>query len=277
MLKRLAGGQFYGELIRNHTFAGLTLTETRYPPGARLPPHCHEHAYFCLVRRGTYREEYGGRQRRCGPLTLAFHPPGEVHAEQFDAEEVRSFNVEIAPCWLRGLAGTAPPLDQPFDCRGGVLVALAVRLLDELEHPDESSPLIIEGLTLELLGLCDRASRDGSAAPRWLRWVRDLLSERCTATFTLAGLASEAGVHPGYLAGAFRRHFGCTVGAYVRGQRVALACRLLAGSDAPLADVALRTGFADQSHFTRTFRRQVGITPSAYRKLTARAVGRSRS
>jgi AraC family transcriptional regulator len=275
MVKRLTGGQFYGELIRCHAFAGLTLTETCYAPGACLPRHCHEHAYFCLIRRGTYREEYGDRQRQCGPLMLAFHPPEEVHAEHFDGEEVRSFNLELTPSWLRSVARAAPPLDQPFDSRGGPLVGLAVRLLDEFEHPDASSPLIIEGLTLQLLGLCIREAHREPGVPRWLQRVRDLLSEHCTTPFTLANLAAEAGVHPGYLAGAFRRHFGCTVGAYVRRQRVALACRHLAGSAAPLADIALLAGFADQSHFTRTFKRQLGLTPAAYRKMTARAAGRS--
>jgi AraC family transcriptional regulator len=263
-------------LIRSHNFAGLTLSETRYPPGARLPRHCHEHAYFCLVRRGTYREEYSGHQRSCDPLMLAFHPPEEVHAEQFDGEEVRSFNIEITPSWLRGVAGAAP-VDQPFETRGGPLVGLAVRLLDEFDHPDASSALIIEGLTLELLGLCIREARSGPAVPPWLGRVRDLLRERCTATFTLADLAADAGVHPSYLAGAFHGHFGCTVGAYGRRQRVALACRHLTGSDAPLADIALLTGFADQSHFTRTFKRQIGLTPAAFRKMASRATGRSKS
>src|SRR5262245_4617505 len=102
MFERLAGGQFYSELVRRYACAGLTLTETRYAPGVCLPRHSHEHAYFCLIRRGTYREEYGNRQRSCGPLTLAFHPAEEMHAERFDGEEVRSFNVEITPSWLRG-------------------------------------------------------------------------------------------------------------------------------------------------------------------------------
>jgi AraC family transcriptional regulator len=276
MCKRLTGGQFYGELIRAHACAGLTLTETRYRPGAHLPRHCHEHAYFCLICRGTYREEYGGRQRSCGPLMLAFHPPEEVHAEHIDGEEVRSFNLEITPAWLHGAAGAAA-LDQPFDSRGGPLVGLAVRLRDEFARPDACSPLVIEGLTLELLGLSARAARRGPTAPPWLLRVRDLLTERCTAVFTLAGLAAEAGVHPGYLAGAFRRHFGCTVGAYVRRQRVDLACRHLADSDVPLAEVALLAGFADQSHFTRTFKRHTGVTPAAYRKQGGRAAGRSKT
>ena len=277
MFQRLSGGRFLGELIRRHTCAGLSLSETRYPPGARLPRHCHEHAYFCLIRRGTYGEEYAGGQRRCGPLMLAFHPPEEMHAEHFDGEEVRSFNIEITPSWVRGLAGAVLPLDRPFDSHGGPAAGLAVRLFDEFEHFDTSSPLIIEGLTLELLGVCHRQARGAAVVPRWLRRVSDLLTERCADAWTLAHLAAEAGVHPGYLATAFRRHFGCTVGEFVRRQRVALACRHLAGTGAPLADVALTAGFADQSHFTRTFKRHLGLTPAAYRKMTARAAARSKS
>jgi AraC family transcriptional regulator len=277
MIQRLGCGQFLGELLRCHSFSGLSLTETRYPPGACLPRHCHEYAYFCLIRRGTYREEYGGRQRWCGPLMLAFHPPEEMHAEHFDGEEVRSFNVEITPSWVRGFADAALPLDQPFDTRGGPSVGVAVRLFDEFMHFDASSQLIIEGLMIELLGLCDREVRSAAAVPHWLWCVREQLTDRCAEALTLAELAAEAKVHPGYLTSAFRRHFGCTVGEYVRRQRVALACRHLAGSDTPLADVALLAGFADQSHFTRTFKRQLGFTPAAYRKMTARAAGRSKS
>jgi AraC family transcriptional regulator len=276
MFTCLNGGQFLGEVVCSRAVAGITLSETRYAAGAHLPHHCHEHAYFCLIRKGTYQEEYGGRQRSCGPLMLAFHPAEEVHAEKFDGQEVRSFNIEVTPSWLQVVAGAALP-DQPFDTRGGPLLGPAVRLLDEFDHPDASSPLIIEGLTLELLGFGAREARGGSAAPRWLLRVRDLLTEHCTKAFALADLAAEGGVHPGYLAGAFRRHFGCTVGGYVRRQRVEVACRYLAESDTPLADVALLSGFADQSHFTRTFKRQTGLTPAAYRKLTALPPVRSKS
>jgi AraC family transcriptional regulator len=268
MLECLPGGRYLGELVRHRAVGGLMLTETRYAPGTRLPRHSHERAYFCLVRRGTYREEYAGRQRSCGPLTLAFHPPGEPHAEQFGDREVWSFNIELPAA---GPAG-GPPLDRPFDARGGPLVGLAVRLYQEFAESDAASRLIIEGLSLELLGHGARAARPAdSAAPAWLRRVRDRLAEDCTAPPGLAELAGAAGVHPGHLAAAFRRHFGCTAGEFARRSRVALACRQLAATDRPLAEISLAAGFADQSHLTRTFRRLLGVTPAVYR----RAAGRS--
>jgi AraC family transcriptional regulator len=277
MCQCLSAGDFLGKVVRRQVCAGLSLTETRHPAGARLPRHCHERAYFCLIRRGTYREDYGSRQRFCRPHMLAFHPPMEVHAEHVDGEEVRSFNIEINASWARGFPGGSLPLDQPFDCSAGPAVGLAVRILDEFEHFDASSALIVEGMMLELLGVCDRQARGEAAPPRWLRSVSDLLRERCTDPWSLADVAADAGVHPGYLASAFRRHFGCTIGEFIRRQRIALACRALAEGDAPLADVALLAGFADQSHFTRTFKRQLGLTPAAYRKTTARRADRSKS
>jgi AraC family transcriptional regulator len=271
----LSSGDFLGKVVRRQACAGLSLSETCHPAGARLPRHCHEHAYFCLIRRGTYREDYGNQQRFCVPRMLAFHPLAEIHAEHIDGEDVWSFNVEIAPSWALGYADSALPIDGPFDCSAGPAVSAALRLFDEFEQFDASSPLIVEGLTLELLGICDRQTRGEKSLPRWLRRVSDLLRQRGTAPWTLAEVAAEAGVHPGYLASAFRRHFGCTIGEFVRRERIARTCRDLAETEMPLADVAALAGFADQSHFTRVFKRQVGFTPAAYRKLTARKNSKS--
>jgi transcriptional regulator GlxA family with amidase domain len=66
---------------------------------------------------------------------------------------------------------------------------------------------------------------------------------------------------------AFRRVFRATVGEYVRRLRVDAAQRMLTNSDISLAQIALETGFADQSHLTRVFRRATGLTPKLYRAL----------
>jgi AraC-like DNA-binding protein len=62
-------------------------------------------------------------------------------------------------------------------------------------------------------------------------------------------IAAEAGVHPGYLAREFRKHYGSTVGAYLRRMRIEYACRELMDSSVAVANIATAAGFADQSHF----------------------------
>jgi len=65
----------------------------------------------------------------------------------------------------------------------------------------------------------------------------------------------------------FRRSFGITPHTYVMRRRVAVAQQLLTRTDLGLVDIALKAGFCDQSHLSRSFRRFSGLPPRAYRAL----------
>jgi AraC family transcriptional regulator len=73
-------------------------------------------------------------------------------------------------------------------------------------------------------------------------------------------------MHPVSLARAFRRAHGCSITWYRRRSRVRRAADLLTTA-MPLADVAMESGFTDQSHFCRVFKVETGLTPSVYRRL----------
>jgi AraC family transcriptional regulator len=86
-------------------------------------------------------------------------------------------------------------------------------------------------------------------------------------TLTLTQIAQVVGVHPVYLATAFRKKFGLTIGEFVRKLRIEHACDELIKGDLPLAAIALDAGFVDQSHFSKVFKLQVGTTPANYRRI----------
>jgi AraC family transcriptional regulator len=271
MHKRLSHGQFYGQVIRQRVVGSLNLIETRYAPTTRLPAHSHQHGYFCLVRRGHYRETYCGRERLCGPLTVAFHPAGEVHAEEFGDDETWSFNIEVANSWMARWSNLG--FDWSGASEGGALAGLALRLYTEFLHDDDAAPMAIEGLTLEIMAERWRGLEPirAPSPPRWLTRVHQIIHDDFAEPLTLAELAHEAGVHPVYVATAFRRQYGCTVGQYLRQRRVESACQQLKGSAATLAQIALAAGFADQSHFSRVFKRLIGVTPGAFRHAGRRS------
>jgi AraC family transcriptional regulator len=249
----------------------IVLTETRHPAGARIPPHAHRNAYFCFVRRGTYAETFGRDSRDCGPLTVAFHTPDETHSERMAGNEVRSLNLEVTAGWLRRVCEGTPALCRPLDCRGGRPAWLAARLYHEFRWGDAASRLMIEGLLLEVAAELTRTAAPAASAPSWLRRVRDLLRERFREHLAPAELAAEAGTHPVHLMAVFRRHVGCSVGEFVRRCRVEFAASRLATPGVSLAEVAAESGFADQSHFTRVFKRTTGLTPAAFRRALATA------
>jgi AraC family transcriptional regulator len=268
MVRKLPPGSFLGRTISRRTVGLITVLEAAYSPGLRLPPHEHAAAFFDLVVAGACAEALGGQTRTRGRWTLAFHPAGEVHSSRWHGPEPRCFHVEIAPPLLDRLRLHSSGLDHPVQLPDGVPRWLATRLYHESRQGDELSPLVIEGLTLELLAECARrASRTpDSQPPRWLLAVRDLLQAKYCEHLTLDGVAASAGVHPAHLSRVFRRFHGCTVGEHVRRLRIEFARRRLLTSDAPLADIALEAGFADQSHFSNTFKRHTGVSPAAFRK-----------
>lgn len=147
--------------------------------------------------------------------------------------------------------------------------------------------LIIQALTLDLIqgspagslvgdalivslvahlctGEADSRCREGLAPAvreRVLAYIQAHLDEAPT----LAALAAVAGMSVRQFCRAFRGSTGCSPHQYVLRQRVEQAKALIARGAMPLAEVAQQLGFADQSQFTRTFRRLTGATPAAYR------------
>jgi AraC-like DNA-binding protein len=124
-----------------------------------------------------------------------------------------------------------------------------------------------EGALLALVARLRRHSTVGGAdtggAAACIRRARARIDADPAAPLTLAELAREAGLSRYQLLRGFARALGLTPHAYVLQRRLGLARRLMRGGHA-LADVALRAGFYDQSHLTRAFARQFGVTPRRY-------------
>lgn len=91
---------------------------------------------------------------------------------------------------------------------------------------------------------------------------------------SIAALADRAGLSPYQLDRRIKSIFGLTTGQWILRQRLDLAGRQLSETRKDLSEIALDCGYADQSAFTRQFRRATGVTPSQFRKMHA-AQGRS--
>jgi AraC family transcriptional regulator len=152
----------------------------------------------------------------------------------------------------------------PGELPGASAGVLGARLHQEFLNPDEISHLDVEAAVLQLLLRASDASQP-KAAPPWVLTVRDLLREEEQARITLAALSRNVGRHPFQISRQFHRHFGCTIGEYLRRTRVARAQTLLRRGDLEIMDIALACGFTDQSHFTTAFRRVTGLPPHRYR------------
>lgn len=268
MEPKLPAGHFLGRTLRAHDWAGFRLTETTYAPGLRLPRHAHELAKYCFVLAGSFTEIVGQRRSERQPLTLVFHPADTTH-EEAHTTAGHHFLIEIDHRWLERAREYSAALNQPLDLSGGASIGLVTRLYDEFKHLDGLSPLAMEGLILELMADTSRRSLGAMdrRPPQWLRQVEELLQVRFAENLALDEIAQTVAVHAVHLARVFRKFHGCTVGDYVRQLRIEFASRELATTDHSLADIAAAAGFADQSHFSRTFKQHTRLLPTEFRNL----------
>jgi AraC family transcriptional regulator len=276
---RLTPGHIFGEPVRRRELSELVLTESRYQPNARLEPHEHEQANLCLVLGGSFDESFDGRNRSVRAPALLFRPRGERHSQRFSAAGGQCLTIELAEYWAERFR---LPGDGTADLRGAPTL-LAFRIYAGLRGADSVTPLMIEELVIELLGLASGATGriDEGPIPGWAHHARARLHAELARPPKVVDLAAAAGVHPVYFGRRFRRAFGCSVTQYVRQLRLQVACQEMVAGEKPLSQIALDVGFSDQSHLGRAFKAGVASTPARFRSRVSgdsrRAMGRSRS
>jgi AraC family transcriptional regulator len=265
--KTLSGGSFFGAIQKRSEHSSAIFTELSHSAPRKLPEHSHELAFFALILQGQYGERFGREQRQFSPFTVMFRPSGIPHQDEIGPSGVHFFEVELRPVWQARLADCSGNLRAPLnDDRGGQLLWLLLQLYRASLAGSHPEALCVESLLSEIIGYAARLPfESGKQAPRWLRrTIEQLRAEHCRK-LTLGELSHEAGVHSVHLSRVFRRFTGCGIGEYVHRLRIRTACELLSTTGLTLADISFATGFADQSHFTRAFRRIAATTPSTFR------------
>jgi AraC-like DNA-binding protein len=256
--------------------AGVDLLRARFVTH-RYGRHAHETYTFGVIESGIEEFEYRGRLLRAGPGAVALLNPETVHTGQAAGPEGWAYRViypevEIVAgiaAELGWSAGTPSfPRTVVDDPRSAALLRAAHQAAERGDALASSS-LLRTALAGLLTGHAAAGPgtrpRRPDRAPAAVGRARELLAARLTDPPTLDELAADAGLGPFALLRAFRTATGLPPHAYLNQLRVRQARGLLDRGLAP-AEVAARTGFADQAHLTRHFKRVVGVPPGAYQR-----------
>jgi AraC-like DNA-binding protein len=253
--------------IRYHSFP-LSGIEAMTARTSRVyPRHTHDQYGIGVVDYGGHASDSDRGRYQAGPGSLICLNPGEIHDGRpiggqarawrmlyFDPELMHSLRAEIlekpsaltftSPVFcdepLRQLLNIAFPAGGPMACETTIL-RIAARIQINCSSPPSGT-----GPTLACI-----------------RRARDRIDSDPSGRHTLADLAAEAGISRYQLVRAFARELRLTPHAYIVQQRLALARRLIRHG-CPLSDAATGAGFFDQSHLTRSFARQFGVSPDKY-------------
>ncbi|CAM5773461.1 AraC family transcriptional regulator [Labrys miyagiensis] len=240
-----------------------------------FPRHVHEQHGIGVMMRGAQRSASGRGPVEAGAGDMITVNPGEVHdGVPLDGEARRWTMLYFDPALMgRSVADlsedrsgtfefTQPVISDrpPADLFRSLFAAMTEDLPATGMRREETLLMLLERIR------CERVDRSAPAAAVAL--ARAMIDDDPAAPLALADLARESGLSRFQLVRGFARTLGLTPHAYLMQRRVHLARRLVA-SGVSLAEAAVASGFADQSHMTRQFSRVYGISPGAYAAAVA--------
>jgi AraC-like DNA-binding protein len=242
-----------------------------------VPRHWHEEFQLCLIEEGEGDLTYRGARHLTPPASLFIVHPGESHSNSSFTRAGCSYRtIFVATDALRRAAAQVFGRDRgvPFFPSTVIFEPDVLARFRRLHVAFEEPAASLERESLLLNFSADLLARFGEqraspVAPAPTRTsvarAREYLAENYVENVTLERLARLAGLSPFHFSRLFREQFGMPPHAFQNQVRVARAKSLLAAGY-PVSRVAVQTGFADQSHLTRQFKRLTGVTPGQYRQ-----------
>lgn len=260
---------------RSPRFCNLELLRARYITHS-FCRHTHDTFAIGVIQQGAEEFAYRGATHVAPAGSIALINPGEVHTGHAandrgwtyrmlypDVQLLIQAAIEISPSPPSPPHFPAPVVDDPF----------LAQLLLKLHITLEESPSQLEQDSRLLWTMAQVIARHADVQlnlrsvrqeSRPIRQVRDYLDAHYAHNISLEELGAIANLSPFYLLRTFRKQVGLPPHEYLNQVRLTQAKQRLAQGEA-IADVALATGFSDQSHLTRQFKRTWGITPGRYR------------
>ncbi len=231
-----------------------TLRHAFYETGADVPLHRHDRPALVYGVGGPCLEQ--SRTKAVIKRRLTFHPRGYEHCLHFQGPtDVLAIEIHArGSLGGRGWPEVSTPL--PATLYAHVWHTVIAIIEAQPERQVEAA----------LTDLVDGAERFLAATrPAWLMALLDHIHEHWRDIPSTAALAAQAGLSAHYMCRAFKRHCGVTIQQYGVALRLDYARSALWRTGEPISQIALDTGFSDQSHLTRALTSQTGRSPARLR------------
>jgi AraC family transcriptional regulator len=259
---------------------GLWVEHWCYGPGSSAGPDRPCHAIYLNHEGARYDGRIADTQVHCAGSrdSIAVVPAGSDCRLQIHAPQVDVYALCIEPASLSAFALKSGLSTAGFHERvddDATMHHLSRALLSAMNDTAPASALVCDavsqGILAHMLGRYGRPPRAvaGSLSADTLARTIDYINDHLGDTLTLDAMADVAGLSVFHFSRTFARSTGHPPHRYVMIARVERAVALLRGSSLSLANIALRTGFADQSHMARLVRKLHGVTPKALRPPSA--------
>lgn len=273
-LGRLCGRPGQDAIASAPRCPGIDRIEARFF-GEAFTPHRHDTYALGVTLHGVQTFRYRGTLRYSTPGKVIVIHPDELHDGGAGTEDgLRYRMLYLEPTLLR--QALPPGMELPFVPDPVVSdTALLRALLTSLEDlQTELEELAVDQLVEDIAACLSRHTQRAGRITSTIDTSRmtlvcDYLAANADRAISSRELETVADLDRFEIARQFRRHFGTSPHRFLIMRRLAWARNLIERGH-PLAEVAVETGFADQSHLNRQFKKAFGVTPGRWHLLTSR-------
>jgi AraC-like DNA-binding protein len=256
-------------------FSGIELSSTADSFGAA--PHFHNTYSIVVLTKGDKIIRAGHKAETASAGSVLVHEPFQVHETHSLSRNGYSFrHLGISRPRLLQLLDGCLPSELPNQITNDELFNSLMRAYDILTTNDSvlaHDEMLTNALT-KLFPISASTRSRPDVEPKLVRKARDFLHANYMYSFTLDSLAELTQVSRVHVSRLFKQHVGLAPHEYLIQLRVTSAKTNLADG-MPIAEAATASGFADQSHLTRHFKRITHLTPGAYARSCYRHSRRS--
>ena len=244
---------------------GCNLALTNYNQKVEFTePHTHEYPSISLLLNGTHHEDLAGQRYRRQPGDFKLVEGGQSHRCYNYLANTVKINLEFTPAFF-GSTGLSSGHFGDISGRYSNKLTL-IKLYHELCKEEMPVAASAQLLLLQLFNkpVVNPALR---MMPPWVVQIKELLHDQQHTNFDLNYLSGVLGVHPVTISKWFPHYFNVTLSEYLRFIKVERATFMLKNTRLSLTEIAYTCGFADQGHFTRSFKATTGFLPKTFRKI----------
>lgn len=262
-----SASHFLGNTDRYRVIDGSQVTLNNYAGNLDFEEwHSHQYASLSFLLSGTHQEDIGKNKYVRHPGDIKFIPAGELHRCHHYSNDARKINIALSESLL---AKMAVSIDQVACLPYSLAVKFTMlKFYRELQNEWDVNNDSLKTLCYELLhpGITNR-KLSKRQMPQWAIQLKALLTEELHLPLEMETIALRLNVHPVTISRYFPHYFGCTLSRYIRQLKVEKSLALIKRSSLNLTGIAFECGFADQSHFSHTFKSITGYLPKEFRNL----------
>lgn len=259
---KLEEQHYFGETVEDKKLEDFYISITRYHPKTKVEKHFHKKPYLCLLMNGLYEENRYKDSEIIKTGTTLFRPANHEHANNFSNDKGVCLNVEINKPSEFFLQNNLKVANFRQQQKGSIDVYKLLFGIKNKLPKDVLNMYCYESIVSHFNNFEVKGNLN------WVQLMKDTIRSNPFASISLTKLSLEFDLHPNYIVRKFKEVTGYKLSDYLNKIRIEESLTKLVSSKENLSNIAYDTGFYDQSHFNRNFKKHFSATPKEFRKVT---------